>query len=139
MSLDAAEVARLAIGEIWQPTPLKRCPGCGRMLPETIECFRRCGPGWLGRCRDCGPSSDFVPTRLVREAFERSGLSAAKLAERMGWLWGGRGDSPRVKRALGLIPQRSGNGEQARARTMRYRRAVEMITAMGLDPTDYGL
>ena len=75
-----------------------------------------------------------VPVEVVRDAFERSGISAAELARRLGWT---RPDGTRVQRQLGLIDNRRSRGSRAARRaTMTTGRAIEIIEAIGADPAD---
>ena len=78
-----------------------------------------------------------VSTDRIREAFERSGVSASELALRLGWL---RPDSARVSRQLGIAFDRNGHGSPIRNRgMMSYERALEICEALGIDPVDVGL
>lgn len=71
----------------------------------------------------------------LRRAFERSGLSKAELARRMGWT------QPRldlVNRALGYArdPQHSGAPRLKPRERVTYDLAVRLVEAMQVDPTE---
>ena len=78
-----------------------------------------------------------VPIEPLRDAFLRSGLSTHELARRLGWV---KPDNARVRRALGLYPDRNGRGTQPRLReTTSYDRALAIADALGIDPADVDL
>ena len=94
-----------------------------------------------------------VPLEPVQRAFADSGISANALAARLGWtrnpsptqlrtrpaLAGQRIPDPtRVLRAIGLYHCAS-TKMRGRLRSTSYERALTLITAMGLEPADYGL
>jgi hypothetical protein len=82
-----------------------------------------------------------VPNAELREAFERSGLTPAEVAVRLGWVMpDGRGDGRRVLRKLGLLG--SHRNREGRARVQRSTRAdiaVAIADALGYAPVDLGL
>lgn len=79
----------------------------------------------------------------LREAFLRSGLSAADVARALGWTCQAHGrphaDGPRVKRALGLKPQQNGDGLVTTRQRCSYEMAVRLAAAIGVDPWEVGL
>lgn len=78
-----------------------------------------------------------VPTEALRRALEMSGITAAELARRLGWM---RPDSMRVNRQLGVIPGSNGHGYGSRRReTVTLERAYEILEALGVDPVDVDL
>lgn len=80
-----------------------------------------------------------IPVAPLREAFERSGLSASEVARRLGWTRTVP-DSGRVLRQLGLYPTHNGHGHGYRTReTMSDDRAAELARVLGVDPVDVGL
>lgn len=82
-----------------------------------------------------------IPIALLREAFERSGLTPAQVARSLDW-YDSRGylDGHRVKRALGICPTGFGRGYgNKRIRSTTYNRAVKLAEAIGADPVDLGL
>lgn len=77
----------------------------------------------------------------LREAFERSGLSAADVARALDWRdHRGHADGRRVKRALGISPVDFGHDYGFRLiRSTSYERALRLAYAIGVDPVDVGL
>lgn len=82
----------------------------------------------------CGRTG--VPTAVLREAFQASGLPATTVALRLGW-FDSRNypDSPRVHRVLGLRPDSDGSYRQR----VRQTTAVRFADALELAPVDIGL
>jgi hypothetical protein len=76
-----------------------------------------------------------VSTDLVREAFERSGLSLSEVAKNLGWVTQVP-DVGRVSVMLGLKPDPKYKRPHV---TMRHDNALKLCEAMGLDPVDLGL
>lgn len=81
-----------------------------------------------------------IPTQILREALERSGMTVVELARALDWN-DNRGfpDTHRLRRQLGLSWQQDGRGYRTYRRTVNYQRAVEIIQAMGFDPVDFDL
>lgn len=86
----------------------------------------------------------------IREAFHASGLTARHVAEQLNWTTvkyrsrrypGGRRypDSYRVRRTLGLSLDHDMDGNRRHRARCSYETAVRLITAMGLNPVDFGL
>jgi hypothetical protein len=71
----------------------------------------------------------------IREAFERSGVSADEVARQLGWM---RPDGTRVRRQLGLITTYDGRGRRVQ-QTIGRERALEIAEVLGVDPVDVGL
>lgn len=88
----------------------------------------------------------YVSNRGLREAFERSDLTAMDLADRLGYRYSASDGSLRpndaaVKAALGLKRCRA-RGKARRwvvQRKMREETALRYMEAMNLDPVDVGL
>lgn len=82
-----------------------------------------------------------IPVAPLREAFERSGLTAAEVARVLDWRDPrGRIDGRRVKRALGIVPVAMGRGYGPKCvRSTSYERALKLADAIGVDPVDVGL
>lgn len=76
---------------------------------------------------DCG---DLVPNDGLREAFERSSMSANELASALGW---SIPNGQRVRRLLGLKPD--GGSLQ---KHLNYETAERMAEILGLDPYEAG-
>lgn len=87
------------------------------------------------------PTDDRVPVALIREAFQRSGLTLSELAKEAGLMSrdGNRmkPDTSRVARMLGLTFQQSGTGHCYVASFIRHDTAAKIVRAMGLDPVDF--
>lgn len=84
--------------------------------------------------------SEKVDVEPLAEAFLRSGMTGGEVARVLGWKHSnGRWDGTRVKRALGLVKQQSGDGYVFRSRQMYYDTALRICTALNLDPVDVGL
>lgn len=81
-------------------------------------------PGWVGK----------VPVAPLRQAFLDSPVTAADIARDLGW-WDSRGDadSARVKRTLGLVPDRK-NGHQSRRRLVDAETVQLIAEAIGISP-----
>jgi hypothetical protein len=76
-----------------------------------------------------------VDVAPLREAFERSGLSATDVALRMGWL---KPDCNRVTKALGITPYHMGHGFKPKHREhLRWDTAERLAQAIGMDPVDW--
>jgi hypothetical protein len=91
---------------------------------------------------------DTVDVTPLREAFEASGLTAYEVADRLGWRsthvrYGrvvNRPDPSRVNRALGRKPYNLGRGYGHRHRqAVRYETALQLASALGVDPFEIGL
>jgi hypothetical protein len=87
-----------------------------------------------------------VDVAPLREAFQRSGLSACEVARRMGWIrtrrFDGRRlpDQSRVVRYLGLREYQPGHGYENRFRArMREDVAERFARALDVDPFEVGL
>lgn len=71
-----------------------------------------------------------VSNELVRAVFVRSGLSAAKVAQDIGWLGKGRyGDGVRLRRALGLQSEAGKKDRTTGEYTWGFRRTIDAETA----------
>jgi hypothetical protein len=72
---------------------------------------------------------------------ERGEFTAVDIAQRLGWVSrNGYGDSTRVQRALGVMPESNGRSRQPRFREhMRYDMAAKLCRALGMDPVDVGI
>lgn len=72
---------------------------------------------------------------------EREGpLSPSLAAERIGYRAGGRPDTSRLLRRLGLADQRDGTaGRTRRQRSVGYRTGLELCRAIDVDPVELGL
>lgn len=83
--------------------------------------------------------SNFIDNRPLREAFERSELTAKQLAHQLGYTRVFRaqvtGDDSPVRRALGLKPSCNGNTQ----RYMLEATALRYARVLNLDPVDIGL
>ena len=91
-----------------------------------------------------------VPLQPFREAFKRSGLNAAEVALRMGYVRSRRvdqtGDATRLLRLLNLVDsshtikkgKRYGGGLKVHDE-IRYDLAVRLAEAMDVDPVDVGI
>jgi hypothetical protein len=75
-----------------------------------------------------------IPVAPLRDAFQRSGVTASELARRLGW-YRRTPDGERVKRQLGLYFVDNGRGKAMRE-TTTLERALEIVRALGLDPAD---
>lgn len=75
-----------------------------------------------------------IDKSLLRDAFQRSGLSKSELCRRLGWatLARNRADTSRLDRALGLV-------QRSRSDAARYDTALAIVQGCGFDPVDYGL
>jgi hypothetical protein len=75
-----------------------------------------------------------VPIELLREAFERSGITRSELARRMGWL---QPQAWRVSRALGYSVDTNSRGVRKQPREhVTLAMAYRLIEAMNVDPID---
>ena len=67
-------------------------------------------------------------------------LTSSLAAERVGYRAGGRPDTSRLERRLGLRGQRDGRtGKAARQRWVGYRTGVALCRAIDVDPVELGL
>lgn len=68
-------------------------------------------------------------------------LTSAVAAERIGYRTpAGRGDTERLRRRLGLAPQRDGRGAEGRLqRAVRYETGLALCRAVDVDPVELGL
>jgi hypothetical protein len=95
---------------------------------------------------------DYYPVEPIREAVQASDLPLNTIAVNLGYLRKTRGryikgDTARVKRHLGIMPQynvkvrQSGQvyRHKAYSKNMKYETALKIINALGLDPVDFGL
>jgi len=117
------------------PAPLCEC-GCGKPVKAYRDGWRRY------RHAHNPPRKPYreIPTAMLREALERSGLTPTDVARSLGWYVHGRADGRRVARAIGLVTTNMGHGYgHKRQQTTTYDRAVAIIRAMGFDPVDFDL
>lgn len=80
-------------------------------------------------------SADNVPVGVIQQAFDDSVISVGELARRMDWVR----VSPDVRRAKRALGRTQSGGNRPPQKSVTYKRAVELIDAMGLEPVDYGL
>jgi hypothetical protein len=78
---------------------------------------------------------DDIPTDVVREAFERSGLTLSQVAKNLGWVT----QVPDVGRVSVMIGRKPDPKYKRPHATMRYDSALKLCEAMGYDPVDLGL
>lgn len=79
-----------------------------------------------------------VPNKEIREAFLRSGLQAADVANFCGWLRkNGMPDTTKLNRSLGIESQKNKDGTHYRNTRMAEQSALEVIEALNLDPVDF--
>jgi hypothetical protein len=98
--------------------------------------IQRYAPGWPGK----------IDNTRLRDAFIASGLDAAEVARRVGWilLRGGRedADTSRVRRSLGLLQETGISRTGKRSRFMRTRidaeNAALIAEAIGVAPWSVG-
>lgn len=83
-----------------------------------------------------------IDNAQLREAFLRSTRTAADVARALGWNGStGRGDSSRVRRTLGITPDRStklGPGYSNHRRTIDAETAARIADAIGVMPWEIG-
>jgi hypothetical protein len=80
-----------------------------------------------------------VPVEPLRDAFLRSGLSAAEVCRWLEWYRPDGGpDTSRFRRALGLLPN-SSHGRSRRARRIGVDRATLIADALSIDPWEVGI
>ena len=80
-----------------------------------------------------------IANTALREAFLASGKTAADVARRLGWDSGNGADTSRVRRKLGLLPERSGsNGRKSFTRHIDAETAALMAEAIGVMPWEVG-
>lgn len=103
----------------------------GRQVAEVIGCSSTTvltlAPGWPGK----------VPNDRLREAFLESGLTAATVARRVGWMSNSRGtraDSSRVNRTLGLADDTNGRGAKSRRKMIDWETGSLIAEAIGVAP-----
>jgi hypothetical protein len=112
------------------------------------EAARRGGSWWraAGRLRDQNQAARrsqrlaVLPFQLLwRELAQRKGesLTASTAARRAGFLSGGRGDTSRFERRLGLRP--TGGGSANRNTTVNYETGLTLCRALDRDPVELGL
>jgi hypothetical protein len=95
----------------------------------------------------CLNDENSVPVAPLREAYERSGLSAVEVAKRAGHVRRQTGstkvigDGSWTLRRLGLKPDSSSHGFPARLKGDRihYSVAEQFVRAMDLDPVDFNI
>jgi hypothetical protein len=84
-------------------------------------------------------TNNLAPVDPLREAFLQSGMSLGEFARRMGYTR----TVPNIdqaRRALGLCPDHSGRGSQAKPREhVSWDTAHKMLDALNLDPVDVDL
>lgn len=80
---------------------------------------------------------DQVEVAVIAKALKDSGLTKTEVARNMGW-FKTIADTTKLRRAIGEKPWYYRGNKQFQ-KHVRYDRAIELIEAMGLDPTDYGL
>jgi hypothetical protein len=79
-----------------------------------------------------------VPNKEIREAFERSHMTAKEVARGCDWYKGKKRlpDDTRVKRALGLATVKNKGGYQFNHHVTEDT-ALKLVHAMGFDPVDF--
>jgi hypothetical protein len=102
---------------------------------------RLAGQAYSARRRE---SVSTLPFRVLFQQLsdpEREGpLTASLAAERIGYRAGGRPDTSRLLRRLGLADQRDGTAHRTRRqRTVGYRTGLELCRAIDVDPVELGL
>lgn len=76
----------------------------------------------------------------LRQAFERSGMSAPAVARTLGWQYKGSGaGAQRVRKALGLEDDRTVGGYRSRRATIHRDLAAQIAVAIGVDPWAIGV
>jgi len=82
----------------------------------------------------------YVSNRTLREAFERSGLTAGQLGLLLGYEESAREADHRVRRALGCKPYRARGRAYPNGQTrMQEATALRYAIALNLDPSEIGL
>ena len=82
--------------------------------------------------------SDRIDNAKLREAVERSGLSAAEICRRAGHTYVSP-DTSRLRRSLGLVTWNSGDGRATVTKTIDYDLAVKIAEAIHVAPVDVDL
>lgn len=86
-----------------------------------------------------------INVEMLQRAFRDSEMTQNQVARELGWYRKDRscGEGNRFSRAIGLLTYQqtlvTGKRVNRRISTTSYERAVKIVTAMGLEPTDYGL
>lgn len=86
-----------------------------------------------------------IDVEMLQRAFKDSEMGQNQVARELGWCREDRAlaDGTRFARAIGLTTYQqklvTGKRVNRRISTTSYERAVKMVVAMGLEPTDYGL
>ncbi len=86
-----------------------------------------------------------IDVEMLQRAFKDSEMGQNQVARELGWCRDDNAlaDGTRFARAIGLKPYQqtlvTGKIVYRRISTTSYERAVKIVTAMGLEPTDYGL
>lgn len=103
--------------------------------------IRRAGLTPLARTRPVGNRGEVPvePLAAIVVAQVDSGLETwASICRRLGWTYGGRADTTRLKRRLGLLPMSPASGGGTN-RAMRYATAVAIAEAVDADFVEVGL
>jgi hypothetical protein len=80
-----------------------------------------------------------VDVAPLREAFERSGMTASEVAIRLGWFRAnGDPDGTKVRKKLGIVASYS-HGRHYHQRTMSYENGVAFVRALEIAPVDVGV
>ncbi len=110
-------------------------------------------PEWRARTlaaiRSRGPfdtygekAEGWIPATPIREAVERSEMTASEICRQLGWLRNHNGspDSTRLNRALGrsLFSGHGGYG-RGKAKMLHYQTAIAILRAIDRDPVDFDL
>jgi DNA-binding transcriptional regulator YiaG len=111
-------------------------PAVASLFGCSYETVRKIAPGWPGK----------IDNTRLRDAFIASGVDAAEVARRVGWvlLRGGRedADTSRVRRSLGLLLETGISRTGKRSRFMRTRidaeNAALIAEAIGVAPWSVG-
>jgi hypothetical protein len=123
----------------------RRCPQCSALKKRMSECAR--ANKRAGRhARETLWRVSNAPLRERYEELTRNGVPAAVIAQRAGWaiMSNGtpRGDTQRLKRKLGLIPESTRKGSETYTRIVdrvTYETAVTLCRALGADPVEVGV
>jgi hypothetical protein len=121
------------------PSSKEWMAGPGRVSRDTVQ--RRFG-SWTEGLRRAGlepnrPGIGDVPTAVLAEAFDRSGLTLAEVARGIGYVSRGKGDSSAVRRLMGRAAVYD-CGNTVRLR-VTWDVAERFVLACGIDPVDVGL
>ncbi len=138
------------------PTPAPTRALISRLRAQGVSSPRIAALTGIGEStvRLIAPPPARVDNAPLREAFEASGRSAASVAKQIGWTeacadhrgqrvaaWR-RGDSSRLRRALGLRPDHTthnGRHYVNTRKTTSIDTALLIADALGLDPVDVGI